>query len=50
MDGAVPAWTLQGADLMTFTPGRLKDPASIPGLLGPLYRVADLLTGRPPAV
>ncbi|MEV4642599.1 hypothetical protein AB0J80_35170 [Actinoplanes sp. NPDC049548] len=49
VDGAVPAWTLQGTDLMTCTPGRLKDPASIPQLLGSLYRVADLLSGRPPA-
>lgn len=48
VDGVVPAWTLQGTDLMTCTPGRLKDPATIPHLLGSLYRVADLLTGRTP--
>ena len=44
--GALPAWTLHGTDLMTVNPGRLKDPAAIPQMIGPLYRVADLLTGR----
>ncbi|ROP34263.1 hypothetical protein EDD30_7342 [Couchioplanes caeruleus] len=48
VDGVAPAWTLHGTDLMTSTPGRLKDPESIPYLLGSLYRVADLLTGRTP--
>ncbi|GGQ63392.1 hypothetical protein [Couchioplanes azureus] len=48
VQGAAPAWTLSGTDLMTCTPGRLKDPESIPYLLGSLYRVADLLTGRTP--
>ena len=48
IEGVVPAWTLQGTDLIATSPGRLKDPATIPHLIGPLYRVADLLTGRPP--
>ncbi|UQU68108.1 hypothetical protein COUCH_18280 [Couchioplanes caeruleus] len=47
--GTVPVWTLQGTDLLAMTTGRLRDPATIPQLLGPLYRVADLLTGRVPA-
>ncbi|AGZ43566.1 hypothetical protein [Actinoplanes friuliensis] len=46
VDGAAPPWTLVGTDLLTFRPGRLGDPASIPQLLGPLFRVADLLTGQ----
>ncbi|MGA5299225.1 hypothetical protein ACPCHT_04820 [Nucisporomicrobium flavum] len=44
--GAVPVWTLQGTDLLAMTTGRLRDPETIPQLLGPLYRVADLLAGR----
>ncbi|MEV4708070.1 hypothetical protein [Actinoplanes sp. NPDC049316] len=47
--GAVPAWTLQGTDLLAAVPGRLRDPDTIPQQIGPLYRVADLLTGRVPA-
>ncbi|MFI5495618.1 hypothetical protein [Actinoplanes sp. NPDC051859] len=46
--GAAPSWTVSGTDLVTCTPGRLKDPQTIPYLLGSLYRVADLLTGRAP--
>ena len=46
VDGTAPAWTLSGTDLMTFRQGRLGDPGTIPQLLGPLYRVADLLAGQ----
>lgn len=46
LDGTAPPWTLAGTDLLSYRQGRLGDPASIPQLLGPLYRVADLLTGR----
>lgn len=48
VEGVVPPWTLQGTDLMATSPGRLKDPETIPQLIGPLYRVADLLSGRVP--
>ena len=41
--GRVPAWSLKGADLLTFHQGRLTDPARIPELVGPLVRVASLL-------
>ena len=41
--GRVPAWSLKGADLLTFHPGRLIDPSRIPDLVGPLVRVATLL-------
>jgi hypothetical protein len=44
VEGTVPPWTLYGADLMTWYPGRV-DPAGIPELVEPLQRVATMLTG-----
>ena len=44
VEGTVPPWTLYGADLMTWYPGRV-DPAGIPELVGPVQQVAALLTG-----
>lgn len=41
--GRVPHWSLQGRELMTYTHGRLTDPARIPALVAPLLRVASLL-------
>jgi hypothetical protein len=41
--GRVPPWSLYGTELMTFRPGRLRDPATIPDLVAPLIRVADFL-------
>jgi hypothetical protein len=44
VEGTVPPWTLYGADLMTWYPGRV-DPAGIPELVGPVQQVAAMLTG-----
>jgi hypothetical protein len=41
--GRAPAWSLDGADLLTYRRGRLGDPAEIPSLARPLVRVASLL-------
>jgi hypothetical protein len=41
--GRVPAWSLRGAELLTFERGRLGDPARIPALAAPAVRVAGLL-------
>jgi hypothetical protein len=41
--GRVPAWSLNGADLLTYHRGRVPDPAGIADLAGPLVRVAALL-------
>ena len=41
--GRVPAWSLRGAELLTYQEGRLADPARIPSLAAPLVRVAHLL-------
>lgn len=43
--GAVPPWTLVGAELLTCVPasGPLRDPATIPGYVAPLLHVAALL-------
>lgn len=41
--GAVPVWSVVGPDLLTYRVGRLGDPNLIPGMVGPLLRVADLL-------
>jgi hypothetical protein len=37
------AWSLEGADLLTYRSGRIDDPAHIPGLAAPLVRVAAFL-------
>ncbi|MDT4990440.1 MAG: hypothetical protein QOH97_332 [Actinoplanes sp.] len=42
--GAAPPWTLAGAELLTWVPGRL-DLARLDQLVGPLYHVARMLTG-----
>lgn len=45
--GAVPRWSLDGTDLLTYVPNvRLTDPRAIPGYAAPLLRVADLLGHR----
>jgi hypothetical protein len=44
VEGTVPPWTLYGADLMTWYPGRI-DLARVPALVGPLRHVATMLTG-----
>ena len=41
--GRVPAWSLHGADLMSWRPGRLKDPAQVVELARPVVQVARLL-------
>ncbi|MFG1776305.1 hypothetical protein ACGFIG_07735 [Micromonospora sp. NPDC049048] len=41
--GTVPAWSVRGAELLTYRPGRLNDPALVPSLVNPLMTVADLL-------
>ncbi|MFG3703671.1 hypothetical protein ACGF7U_02900 [Micromonospora sp. NPDC047670] len=41
--GAVPAWSVRGAELITYRRGRLEDPALVPSLAAPLITVADLL-------
>ncbi|WP_433679275.1 hypothetical protein [Nocardia sp. CA-119907] len=41
--GAVPDWSLAGRELLTYTPGQLRDPNAIPALAAPLAHVADLL-------
>ncbi len=41
--GRVPAWSLHGAELLTYRSGRLDDPAGIPDVAAPLIRVATLL-------
>ncbi|MEV5837761.1 hypothetical protein [Nocardia sp. NPDC052112] len=41
--GIVPDWSLVGQDLLTYRPGRLRDPNTIPALTTPLTHVADLL-------
>lgn len=43
LGGRLPAWSLQGADLLYFRSGRLDDPDAIPALAAPLVRVAALL-------
>jgi hypothetical protein len=43
IDGQLPDWSLVGTELLTFRPGRIDDPASIPDQVLPLLRVADLL-------
>ncbi len=44
--GAVPPWSVHDADLMIHVPGRIDDPAAIPGYAGPALHVADLLALR----
>lgn len=41
--GVVPDWSLVGQELLTYRPGRLRDPNAIPALAAPLAQVADLL-------
>jgi hypothetical protein len=41
--GRVPAWSLHGADLLSYRQGQLKDPARIVELARPVIRVATLL-------
>jgi hypothetical protein len=41
--GTVPAWSVYGAELLAYHPGRIKDPEHIPALVAPLLRVATLL-------
>ena len=43
LGGRLPAWSLQGADLLSFGSGRLDDPDAISALAAPLVRVAELL-------
>ncbi|WP_141721653.1 hypothetical protein [Micromonospora citrea] len=45
--GAVPAWSVRGAELITYRAGRLEDPALVPSLLAPLVTVAGLLEQGP---
>ena len=44
--GALPPWSLHGADVMVWTPGRVADPAGIPGYAAPALHVADMLLGH----
>ncbi|MFG2011744.1 hypothetical protein ACGFNF_22030 [Micromonospora sp. NPDC048868] len=41
--GAVPGWSVRGAELVTYRRGRLEDAALVPSLVTPLITVADLL-------
>ncbi|MFX0574798.1 hypothetical protein [Nocardia nepalensis] len=41
--GAVPTWSIAGQELLTYTPGQLHHPDTIPTLAAPLNHVADLL-------
>jgi hypothetical protein len=43
---ALPVWSLEGRELLTYRVGRIGDPATIPGQLEPLLRVADLIEPR----
>ncbi|MEE6261793.1 hypothetical protein [Plantactinospora sonchi] len=43
--GAVPTWSLYGAELLSYRPGRITDPEHLPGIAAPLVHVARLLTG-----
>ncbi|HET8661398.1 MAG TPA: hypothetical protein VFM55_20675 [Micromonosporaceae bacterium] len=42
--GTVPAWSLQGDELLAYRDEELDDPERIPTLAAPLIRVADLLS------
>lgn len=44
--GALPPWSLEGRQLLTYRVGRIGDPATIPAQLEPLLRVADLIEPR----
>jgi hypothetical protein len=41
--GRLPDWSLEGRELLSFREGRIGEPASIPGQLEPIIRVADLI-------
>ncbi|MGI5245900.1 hypothetical protein [Dactylosporangium sp. CA-139066] len=41
--GRLPEWSLYGDQLLTYETGRIADPDAIPGRLGSLVRVADLI-------
>ncbi|MEU6077026.1 hypothetical protein [Micromonospora sp. NPDC047074] len=41
--GAVPTWSVRGAELITYRRGRLNDPTLVQALVTPLVTVADLL-------
>jgi hypothetical protein len=40
--GQIPPWSVYGAELLTYQPGRL-DPAAVPGQIAPVAYLADLL-------
>jgi hypothetical protein len=41
--GRLPDWSLEGRELLSFREGRIGEPASIPGQLEAVIRVADLI-------
>lgn len=43
VSGRLPDWSVEGNELLTFVPGRISVPDSIPAQFGPLLRVAALL-------
>jgi len=43
LTGRPPLWSLHGGVLLAHQTGQVKDPGTVPGLVAPLIRVADLL-------